>query len=341
MPPAASRWWILLSIVAAVATLALKFSAYWLTGSVGLLSDALESIVNLLAAVVATFAVWYAAQPIDATHTYGHEKIEFFASGLEGLLILVAAGGILVYAFERLVTPEPLAKLDVGLLLSLLAAGINGAVGVILIRVGKARQLIVLEADGRHLLTDVWTSIGVLLGLSVVWLTGWFWLDGLVGLCVASIIVWTGVTLVLRSFHGLMDHALPAEEVEAIRTIIRDHLPKGMACHALRTRRAGGARRTADFHLLVPGSMSVADAHRFSDTLEAKLQACFTDLEVVVHLEPIEEHTSWNDHALVGIEPHWHGPRHDVTARNPAAGGNPKGLPAESSQLPTSKADSA
>jgi cation diffusion facilitator family transporter len=289
---------VLLSILAALTTLALKFTAYFLTGSVGLLSDALESIINLAAALIAFASLWYAAQPADRTHTYGHAKIEFFSSGLEGTLILVAAGGIAWYAVERLIRPQPLQSLDVGLVLGLVASAINFGVAVVLVRVGRAQRSIVLEADGQHLMTDVWTSVAVIAGLGVVWLTGLAWLDPVIALMVAANVVLTGFKLVRRSFNGLMDHALPEADQREIRAALDAHLRPGTAYHALRTRAVGGAHRLADFHLLVPGAMPVQEAHAYGEELERAVRAALPDLEVVIHIEPIEERASWMDHNL-------------------------------------------
>src|SRR5262249_46123259 len=224
---------ILLSIAAALATLALKFTAYFLTGSVGLLSDAAESLVNLLAAVTAFLSLRYAARPVDQDHTYGHEKIEFFSSGLEGVLILVAAVAIAWYAVGRLVNPRPLQSLDVGVLVGGVAALINFVVARILLRAGRAHQSIVLEADGQHLMTDVWTSVVVLAGIGLVWMTDLEALDPICALLMAGNIVWTGCQLVRRSFDGLMDRALPDEEQASLRDVIQRHLAAGMTYHAL------------------------------------------------------------------------------------------------------------
>jgi cation diffusion facilitator family transporter len=291
---------ILLSIAAAVLTLGMKSAAYLLTDSVGLLSDAVESVVNLVASLTAFVSLYYAARPVDRSHTYGHEKIEFFSSGLEGVLILVAAGGIAWYAVRRLLLPEQL-HLGLGLLIASAAAVLNGAVGLLLVRVGRAHRSIVLEADGRHLLTDVWTSAGVLAGLGLVWLTGYDVLDPVVALIVAANIVWTGFGLVRRSFNGLMDHALPEAEQAAVRAAIEAQLGPHMHYHALRTRQAG-ARRFADFHLLVPGHFTVKQAHALTGRIEAALRAALPELEVTVHVEPIEEPAAWQDSALLQVE---------------------------------------
>lgn len=292
---------ILLSIAAALATVALKGSAYWLTGSVGLLSDALESLINLVAATTAFLSLRYAAKPVDASHTYGHEKIEYFSSGLEGGLILVAAAGIGWAAIDRLLHPQPIHDLGIGLAISLAAAFINGAVALLLLYAAKLHRSIVLEADGKHLLTDVWTSVAVLAGLGLVNLTGWQILDPLLALAIAANILWTAVDLMRRSFDGLMDHALPPQEQQLLREAIRAHLSSNMDYHALRTRQAG-TRRFVDFHLLVPGSSTVREAHALMDRIEAAIQAAIPGIEVTVHAEPIEDRTSWEDSDLLPLE---------------------------------------
>jgi cation diffusion facilitator family transporter len=311
MIPPALKYPVLLSIAAALATVGLKCAAYAVTGSVGLLSDAAESLVNLVAALTAYLSLRYAARPVDESHTYGHEKIEFFSSGLEGVLILVAAVGIAWYAVRRLFLPETLEPLGPGLALALSASLINAAVAVVLLRAARRHHSIVLEADGRHLLTDVWTSAGVLAGLGLVWLTGLQILDPLIALVVAANIVWTAVDLVRRSFDGLMDHALPDAEQAAVRAAIEAQLGPDMAYHALRTRQAG-ARRFVDFHLLVPGDFSVQRAHELTGKVEDAVRAALPGprneggadglTEVSVHIEPIEERAAWEDSALLPIE---------------------------------------
>jgi cation diffusion facilitator family transporter len=302
MSPAGLRALVLLSVLAAVVTIGLKGLAYWLTGSVGLLSDALESGINLFAAVTAYLSLHYSQRPADASHTYGHEKIEYFSSGLEGALILVAGIGTGWVAIGRLIHPAPLTELGLGTALALSAAVVNLAVGLVLVRVGRQQHSIILEADGRHLLTDVWTSVGVVTGLVVVWASGVYVLDPVIALLVGANIIFTGLRLIRRSFHGLMDHALDAAELDALRSAIRDNLPPGTDFHALRTRQAG-ASRFADFHLLVPGAMTVHDAHAVAERVEEALRAAVPRVAVTIHIEPIEEQTSWEDHALRGIEP--------------------------------------
>ena len=292
---------VLLSIAAALVTLALKFFSYKLTGSVSLLSDALESIINLIAAMAAYLSLRYAALPVDSSHTYGHEKIEYFSSGLEGVLILIAAVLIAVFAVQRLVIGSKPEELGAGMSILLLASAINAGIAQILLHYGRKHQSIVLEADGRHLMTDVWTSAGVLVGLSLVWLTGWAPLDSLIALLVAANILWTGYDLMRRSFNGLMDHALPAEEQAKVREAIETHLRPGMTYHALRTRQAG-SHRFVDFHLLVPGRYTVRHAHSLTEVIETAVRATLPNLEVTVHIEPIEEPASWQDSALLPVE---------------------------------------
>jgi cation diffusion facilitator family transporter len=297
MSQAHLRWPIALSVVAAILTIGMKATAYALTGSVGLFSDALESGVNLLAAVTAYFSLLYAARPADPSHTYGHEKIEFFSSGLEGVLILVAGVGTAVYAARRIVHPQPLDDLEVGIVISLAASAVNLVVARVLLHYGREHRSIVLEADGQHLMTDVWTSLGVLGGLGLVMLTGVKQFDSLIGVLVGLVIMRTGFKLIRRSFNGLMDHALPAAEQEQIRAVIRASLPAGAEFHGVRTRQAG-ARRFLEFHLLVDGNLSVREAHHLAHAVEGALTAAVPGLEVVTHVEPVDERESWEPEYL-------------------------------------------
>jgi cation diffusion facilitator family transporter len=300
MIPTHLRGPIVLSIAAAALTIGMKAAAYAVTGSVGLFSDALESGVNLLAAVTAYFSLWYASQPPDRSHTFGHEKIEFFSSGLEGVLILVAGGGTAWYGVHRLLHPQPLQALELGAGLALAASAVNFAVARVLLRAGRAHRSIVLEADGRHLMSDVWTSLGVVAGVGLVAATGWQAFDPVLAVAVGLNIIWTGFGLIRRSFNGLMDHALPPAEQDAIRAAIRAHLPAGADFHALRTRQAG-ARRFVEFHLLVNGDMTVRDAHHLAHRVEDGLHAAADGLEVVVHVEPVDERGSWEPEYLEQI----------------------------------------
>jgi cation diffusion facilitator family transporter len=302
MSPAGLRGFVLLSVLAAVLTIGLKTLAFTLTRSVGLLSDALESGINLFAALTAYLSLRYSHRPVDATHTYGHEKIEFVSAGLEGAFIVVAGIGTAWIAIDRLITPTPLEALGLGATLALSASVINLIVGVILVRVGRREHSIVLEADGRHLLTDVWTSVAIIAGLIVVWGTELHFLDPVIAILVGLNITVTGVRLIRRSFDGLMDHALPDTEQEQLRELIRANAPAGTAFHALRTRQAG-ARKFADFHLLLPGMMPVREAHDIGMKIEDVLRSAFPNMEVTIHFEPIEEGASYEDNTLRGIEP--------------------------------------
>jgi cation diffusion facilitator family transporter len=296
-PPRHLRWPIALSILAALITIGMKGTAYAVTGSVGLLSDALESFVNLAAAVTAYVALWYSARPVDRTHAYGHEKIEYLSSGLEGTLIIIAGLGTAGYAIKRLIFPEALRDLEIGTVIGLAAALVNLVVARVLLFSGRKHHSIVLEADGKHLMADVWTSVGVLAGIVLVIITGWTWLDPILAIAVGLNIVWTGGELVYRSFNGLMDHALPAAEQEQIRSVIRAQLPEGADFHLLRTRQAG-ARRFVEFHLLVDGDQSVRAAHQVAHTVEAALVAALPGLEVTIHVEPVDEQESWENEAM-------------------------------------------
>ena len=262
-----------LSVAAAVATISLKTLAWWLTGSVGLLSDALESVVNLAAALLALSMLRLAASPPDADHPYGFSKAEYFSAGIEGALIVLAAAGIVWAALPRLIAPQALDMPFAGLTLTVIASGINYAVAIVLLRAGREHHSITLEADGRHLLTDVWTSAGVIVGVALVFVTGWLRLDPLVAIAVALHILWTGFGLMRRSVRGLLDPAISAEDQEEVNKIIAAYSRRyGVAFHALRTRQSG-ARRFVSFHLLVPDAWTVAQAHQLSEEIEARMRA--------------------------------------------------------------------
>jgi cation diffusion facilitator family transporter len=292
-----ARSYAVLSIGAAVLTIALKFGAYVLTGSVGLLSDAFESIVNLVAAIAAFWALSYAAKPPDAKHTFGHSKAEYFSSALEGLLILVAAGSIAVAAGERLFHPQPIEQVGLGLGLALVATVLNGGVAWILLQASKRHRSITLRADAHHLLTDVWTSVGVVLGIGLVSVTGWFILDPIVALLVAANIVWTGFKLLGETGSGLLDSAIPDDEQKAIALIMSEYEAQGIQFHALRTRVAG-ARRFVSFHVLVPGAWTVQRGHDVCEAVEQAIALALPRTDVTTHLEPSEDPISWNDETL-------------------------------------------
>ncbi len=286
-----------LSIAAALATILLKSGAWWLTGSVGLLSDAIESLVNLAGALMALWMLTIAAQPADDDHFYGHGKAEYFSSGFEGLLILVAAIGIGWAAVERLLQPQALEQVGVGLGISVIASVINLLTALVLLRAGREHRSITLEADAHHLLTDVWTSVGVILGVAAVWLTGWLWLDPLLALLVAANIVWTGVRLVSRSAAGLMDAALATDQQSALAAVMETHRRQGIDFHALWTRQAG-ARVFISVHVLVPGRWTVKEGHDLVERIEAEMRAALPHAHVLTHLEPIEDPLSQADQTL-------------------------------------------
>ena len=286
-----------LSIAAALATMALKGVAAWLTGSVGLLSDALESFVNLGAALLALWMLRVALVPPDEKHPFGYSKAEYFSAVAEGVMILGAALAIIAAALPRLIAPQPIQAIGAGLAISLAATGINLGVALLLLRASKKHHSVALEADAHHLLTDVWTSIGILVGVGAIALTGWLILDPLIGIGVAFYIVWTGVGVIRRSLWGLMDRALPEGELENIRAVLDPYKAKGMDYHALRTRRAG-RRRLVELHLLVPGAMSVHEGHRLAEEIEDKIRAVLPGSAVLTHLEPIEDAVSYRDQEL-------------------------------------------
>ncbi len=296
--PTSYAW---LSIFTAVCTITLKTAAYFLTGSVGLLSDALESVVNLVAAILALAMLRLAARPPDEEHAYGHTKAEYFSSGVEGALILMAAASIAYTSIERLSNPQPLRQLNQGLLISVLASAVNFAVAMVLLRAGRRLQSITLEADGQHLMTDVWTSLGVMLGLGAVWLTGWTMLDALVALLVAANIVWTGITLMRRSALGLMDTALAPDERQNIQTILEEYKRSGIQFHALRTRQSA-ARRFMSVHVLVPGRWSVQEGHDLLEAIEQRIRAVLPGITVFTHLEPLEDPLSLDDVAIDRVD---------------------------------------
>jgi cation diffusion facilitator family transporter len=284
----AVRRMALLSIATSLATIALKFGAYFLTHSVSLWSDALEALVNLAAGLVALGALTLAEQPADDSHMYGHDKAEYFSSGVEGALILVAALTILWSAGERLLHPEPLGPLGLGIAVAFVAGLANFLTARTMLKVAHQHDSITIEADARHLLTDVWTSVGILGGLVVVMLVpAWSILDPLMAIAVAVHILFTGFDLIRRSADGLMDAALPPAEVREVERVLGATLPEGSSWHALRTRKAG-SRRFAEFHLLVPGAMSVEDSHVLCDRVEAELMGTLAKLSVTIHVEPAE-----------------------------------------------------
>jgi cation diffusion facilitator family transporter len=283
-----------LSSAAATVIIVLKAYAYWITDSVGLLSDALESVVNLVSACAMLVALTIAARPADEGHPYGHDKAEYFSSGLEGGMILIAAVGIAWAAVDRLLDPRPIEALGLGLAISLVASAVNFVVARVLLAAGRQHDSITLEADARHLMTDVWTSVGVLVGVGAVALTGWGWLDPVVAIAVAINIVWTGLDLLRRSAFGLMDTALPAEEQDVIRGVLEEYRSGGIEYHALRTRRSG-ARRFVSMHVLVPGAWTVTRGHDLVESIEQQVRDRLPNTTITIHMEPLEDPRAWRD----------------------------------------------
>ena len=299
-----------LSIVAAILTITLKTGAWVMTDSVGLLSDAAESTVNLVAAVVALIALTVAARPATERFLYGRAKAEYFSAAVEGLMIFVAAAVILVTAVERFLNPRPLENLGMGLVIVVLASLINGGVAVVLLRAGKEHNSITLRADGKHLMTDVVTSAGVLLGVALVALTGWERLDALVAFAVGVNIIVTGIGLLGESVSGLLDKALPDEDHDIITEVLRRRTDGTVTFHGLQTREAG-QQKYMNVHVLVPDGWTVKRGHDYIEGLEDELRECLPDLTVLTHLEPISDPASYEDipeqHVPI------HGDDHDPT----------------------------
>lgn len=286
-----------LSIGAALLTMAIKASGYLVTQSVGLLSDALESGVNLVAAFSALAALHIGSQPPDEDHAYGHQKVEYLSSGAEGGLISLAAIAIIITAVQRFLDPQAVERLGLGLGLSSAASLVNLIVATILIRVGKRERSIALEADGHHLMSDVWTSAGVLTGVGLVWVTGWQILDPLVALLVGSWLGRTGFLLLRRSAYGLIDTALPEKDLGTIETVLSRYEQMGVQYHALRTRQAG-SRSFISLHVQVPGRWSVQKGHDLLEGIEADLRRAIPSATVFTHIEPIEDPRSFRDEQL-------------------------------------------
>lgn len=284
-----------LSIGTAVVTITLKTIAWRLTGSVGLLSDALESIVNLAAASMALAMLVVASRPPDEEHAFGYDKAEYVSSGAEGALILVASGGIAWAAVGRLLAPQPVERIGIGLAVSVAAALVNLAVARLLLGAGRRHHSIALEADGRHLMTDVWTSVGVVAAVGAVGLTGWLWLDPVIALAVAAQILWSGIDLLRRSWFGLLDRALPQPDLDAVQGVLDRHAASSaVRFHAVRTRQAG-ARRFVTMHVLVPGAWSVREGHELLERIEEEIRQALPGASVFTHLEAIEDPASFRD----------------------------------------------
>jgi cation diffusion facilitator family transporter len=285
-----------LSIAAAILTIGLKTVAYLVTGSVGLMSDALESLVNLVGALMALAMLTIAARPADHDHAYGHGKAEYFSSGVEGTLILFAAISIGITAVVRLVHPRPLEEVGLGLAVSAAASLLNLVAARILLRAAKRHDSITLKANAHHLLTDVWTSAGVLVGVFAVAMTGWQRLDPVVALVVAFNIVWSGVRIVRDSVSGLMDSALPVDEQDLLLDLLEQLRQDGIEYHDLRTRRAG-SHRFIELHVLVPGMWTVQRGHALLERIESDIRCALPNVEVLTHLESLDDPSSWEDGA--------------------------------------------
>ena len=290
-----------LSVTAALVTMALKLIAWWWTDSVGLLSDAAEASVNLMAASFAVFALRVAARPADANHHHGHGKIDYFAGGFEGALILLAAIAIGALAIERALAPQPLHDIGFGLVFAALASLLNLAVGLLLIKVGKRERSLTLEADGHHLMTDVWTSVGVLVGVAAAAFTGWWWLDPAIAGLVALHILLTAFSLLRRAVAGLMDEAMTTTDHDKLVEVLNDRLPAPLQWHALRHRQAGRLA-FASVHVLVPDDWSIRRAHDLAEEIEAAARQVLPDLYLDIHLEPLGDPRAQADD--VGFAPH-------------------------------------
>ncbi len=286
-----------LSIFTAVVIIVLKVAAYRLTGSIGFLSDALESVANIVAAVFTLAALIIAARPPDDEHAFGHSKAEYLSAGAEGALILAAAVFIFVQAVARLLDPQPLQQVGLGILVSAIAAGVNFLAARVIMRAGQQRRSAALTADAHHLLTDVWTSIGVIIGVGLAAWTGWLWLDPVIALAVALQILLTAFKLLHTSFDGLLDAGLPEGEVRQVEAILASYQDDGVSYHALRTRQAG-AQRFVSVHIQVPGEWSVQQGHEFLEVIEQDVRRALAPVNVITHLEPVEDPVSWDDTSL-------------------------------------------
>ncbi len=286
-----------LSIGAALVTIGIKFTAYLATGSMGLFSDALEGIVNLVAAMVVLATLRIVERPPDEIHQYGHDKAEYFSSGIEGTLIVIAALTIIFTSVQRLLNPQPLEQIGLGLILAIIASGINLFVGQLLIRTGKRYESITLEADGKHLMSDVWTSVGVVVGVAIAGLTGLEWLDPVVAILVGLKIGWEGVMIFSRSSRGLMDATIDPQEKTIVENILNSYCTDGIEWHALRTRQSG-ARRFVSVHILVTGDWTVQQGHDLAESIETEIKSQIDYCSVFTHVEPIEDPRALMDQEL-------------------------------------------
>ncbi len=294
--------YIYCSIAASIITLVLKFWAWHITDSVGLLSDAMETVVNLVAGILALAALTLALKPADPAHTYGHGKAEYFSSGAEGMLILIAAVGIIYASIERFIYPSVPTNLGLGLIIALLSSVVNFVTAKIMLKGAKKHDSITLEADAKHLLTDVWTSIGLVLGLGVMLFTppSWAILDPIVAVIMAGNIIFTGFYLIRKSYSGLMDNTLPQPELNIIDKAIRDCAGPDTLYHGLRTRKAG-SQRFIDFHLLLPGKLSINQSHTICNEIEVCIKDELNNCRVTIHVEPEEDKASYDCEEVGGL----------------------------------------
>lgn len=290
---------LMASVVVALLTIGLKTAAWWVTDSVGLLSDAMESVVNLAGAVFGLMMVTIAARPADADHPYGHHKAEYFSSGFEGILIIVAAIGILAVSVHRLFEPQPLAQLDLGLALSVASSVLNGVLAWVMLRAAKVHRSVALEADGRHLITDVWTSVGVVLGLTLAAVTGWWWMDAVVAIAVALNILREGVRLVWQSSQGLMDESLEPDILANIDAVLKEFAFQRGDVEIIRfdhiTTRKAGQRRFVDLHMHMPASWTLGRAAAVRMTVEQALMSAVPGLRASIQLLPSDVEAHFND----------------------------------------------
>jgi cation diffusion facilitator family transporter len=297
-----ARHYAYLSISASLLTMALKFGAFFITGSVGLFSDAVESVVNLAAGIIALTAIILAHRPADQSHAYGHGKVEYFSSGMEGILICLAAVGIAYASVRRFLDPQPLEMLGVGILVAVAAAAVNLVTAKVMLRAAREYDSIVLEADAKHLLTDVWTSAGLVAALSIMLFAppSWQILDPILGLVMSGNIVWTGIGLMRRSVAGLMDEGLPADEISRITAVIAGVGGPETGFHGLRSRKAG-AVRFVDFHLLVPGAVTVQQSHDLCCDIENAIREELPGTQITIHVEPREDRASFDGNQVGGL----------------------------------------
>ena len=283
-----------LSIIASVLTISIKSAAYFVTGSVGFMSDAMESFINLIAGIIAFISLTIAARPADTKHPFGHNKAEYFSSIIEGTLIVLAAIGIIYTGINRIYHPQPLDELNLGMALSVLATIINLVTSRILLHYGKKHNSITLEADAHHLMTDVWTTVGIIIGIFLVKITHWQILDPIMAIAVGISIIYTGSRLVIRSTDGLMDSKISEKDLIQIRQILNRHQADGIEYHALYTRQAA-SKRFISFHLLFPGDYTVYQAHEVTKLIETDIAIEFPHTDVFIHIEPLNDQDSFDD----------------------------------------------